>query len=68
MCIPPAVQDPEDAAPYFSQLAALAEEGRARGLKLTELSMGMSGDFEVAVRHGATLVRVGTALFGARRR
>ena len=68
MCIPPAVDDPEDSAPYFSKMAALAEEGRGRGLALTELSMGMSGDFEVAVRHGATLVRVGTALFGPRRR
>jgi len=68
MCIPPAVDDPELAGPYFARMAALAVEGRDRGLPLTELSMGMSGDFEVAVRHGATLVRVGTALFGSRRR
>ena len=67
MCIPPAVAEPEDAAPYFAELAALAARGRAEGLALHELSMGMSGDFEVAVRHGATIVRVGTALFGARR-
>jgi hypothetical protein len=48
-------------------MAELAARGRAGGLALTELSMGMSGDFEVAVRHGATIVRVGTALFGPRR-
>jgi len=67
MCIPPAVDDPEEAAPYFEAMAALAREGRQSGLLLDELSMGMSGDFEVAIRHGATMVRVGTALFGPRR-
>jgi hypothetical protein len=67
MCIPPAVSVPADAAPYFAAMAELAARGRAGGLALTELSMGMSGDFEVAVRHGATIVRVGTALFGPRR-
>ena len=61
MCIPPAVEDPELSAPFFSRMATLASEGRERGVPLTELSMGMSGDFEIAVRHGATLVRVGTA-------
>ena len=67
MCIPPAGEHPEAAAPYFSAMDGLARAGRSRGLPLTELSMGMSGDFEVAVRFGATIVRVGTALFGARR-
>ena len=67
MCIPPAGSRPEDAAPYFAAMRELAATGRARGLALTELSMGMSGDFEVAVRFGATIVRVGTALFGPRR-
>lgn len=67
MCIPPATDEAEGAAPYFAQMAELAALGRRAGLPLTELSMGMSGDFEVAVRHGATIVRVGTALFGARR-
>jgi len=66
MTIPPFREDPSDVAPDFAGLAALAAEGRACGLPLTELSMGMSHDFEVAIAHGATLVRVGTALFGAR--
>jgi len=58
MCIPPAE---DDAAPHFAFLAKLA---RQHGLK--NLSMGMSGDFEMAVRFGATHVRVGTAIFGTR--
>jgi PLP dependent protein len=58
MCIPPAEEPP---APHF---ALLREIGRRHGL--AELSMGMSADFEVAIRFGATLVRVGTAVFGAR--
>jgi pyridoxal phosphate enzyme (YggS family) len=66
MCIPPPSEDPEAAAPFFAELADLAARGRAAGLPLTELSMGMSHDWPVAVRHGATLVRVGTAIFGAR--
>jgi hypothetical protein len=66
MCIPPAVDEPEHAAPYFAALADLAARGRADGLALDELSMGMSHDYAVAIRHGATLVRVGTAIFGAR--
>lgn len=66
MCIPPAVAEPEQAAPYFAALADLAARGRAAGLALDELSMGMSHDYAVAIRHGATLVRVGTAIFGAR--
>ncbi len=66
MTIPPYREDPEDVAPFFQALAELAAAGRARGLTLTELSMGMSHDFEVAIRHGATIVRVGTAIFGAR--
>lgn len=66
MSIPPWSEDPEAAEPYFRRLAALAEQGRAEGLPLAELSMGMSHDFEVAIRCGATLVRVGTAIFGER--
>jgi len=58
MCIPPAE---DDAAPHFAFLAKLA-----RDHGLSQLSMGMSGDFELAVKFGATHVRVGTALFGAR--
>jgi len=67
MTIPPAVEDPEDAAPFFARMARLQTEGRSAGLPLEELSMGMSGDFEVAIQHGATIVRVGTAIFGPRR-
>jgi pyridoxal phosphate enzyme (YggS family) len=66
MCIPPAVDEPSAAAPYFAALADLAARGRAAGLPLHELSMGMSHDYAVAIQHGATLVRVGTAIFGAR--
>ena len=58
MCIPPEGQDP---APYFAALAAVA-----RRSGLPALSMGMSADFEIAIRCGATLVRVGTAIFGHR--
>lgn len=66
MTIPPPSEDPEGAAPFFAELAELAARGRADGLPLHELSMGMSHDWPVAVRHGATLVRVGSAIFGAR--
>ncbi len=58
MCIPPNDAPP---APFFERLRALAQRHG-----LAELSMGMSGDFELAVRHGATQVRVGSAIFGAR--
>jgi pyridoxal phosphate enzyme (YggS family) len=66
MCIPPWSEDPEQRRPWFQQLAALAAEGRRQGLPLVELSMGMSDDLEVAVSEGATIVRVGTAIFGDR--
>ncbi len=66
MCIPPWRDAPEDCGPFFEELACLAAEGRRRGLPLTELSMGMSHDYPVAIRHGATWVRVGTAIFGVR--
>lgn len=66
MTIPPARENPAEVAPFFRALRELAEEGRRRGLPLVELSMGMSSDFEVAIAEGATLVRVGTAIFGAR--
>ena len=66
MTIPPPVENPQDAAPFFATLSELAQEGLRRGLPLTELSMGMSHDFEVAIEQGATLVRVGTAIFGPR--
>jgi hypothetical protein len=69
MLLPPAVEDPEAARPYFRQLCAVRDRLLARGVDpalLNELSMGMSHDFEVAVEEGATLVRVGTAIFGSR--
>ena len=58
MCIPPFDEDP---APHFTQLAAIAERNG-----VNKLSMGMSGDFEIAIELGATHVRVGSAIFGAR--
>jgi uncharacterized pyridoxal phosphate-containing UPF0001 family protein len=58
MCIPPLEEDP---APHFAELARLADR-----LGLRKLSMGMSADFETAVAQGATHVRVGSAIFGAR--
>ena len=61
MTIPPFFDDPEEARPYFRRLAALAREHA-----LADLSMGMSHDFEVAVEEGATVVRIGTAIFGHR--
>jgi len=68
MSMPPWFPDPEEARPYFRALRELRDRLRdLTGLPLAELSMGMSGDFEVAVEEGATLVRVGTAIFGGRR-
>lgn len=67
MTLPPPREDPEEVAPFFAELAALAAGERARGRpEIVELSMGMSHDFPVAVRHGATWVRVGSAIFGER--
>ena len=61
------VATPDEARPGFTRLRALRDAAAARlGVPLPELSMGMSGDYEVAVEEGSTLVRVGTALFGAR--
>lgn len=67
MTMPPFVDDPEEVRPYFGQLRSLLElSNREFGLSMTELSMGMSQDFEVAIEEGATMVRIGTALFGER--
>jgi pyridoxal phosphate enzyme (YggS family) len=69
MLLPPAVDDPEDARPYFSALRTLRDELVRQGRNpstLAELSMGMSHDFEIAVEEGATMVRVGSAIFGPR--
>jgi pyridoxal phosphate enzyme (YggS family) len=69
MLLPPAVDDPSRARPYFRSLGILRDDLVRRGVDramLAELSMGMSHDFEVAVEEGATLVRLGTAIFGSR--
>ena len=69
MSIAPFVDDPEENRGHFKRLEALRRKLQAEDLPnapLTELSMGMTGDFEVAVEEGATFVRVGTAIFGAR--
>ena len=69
MTLPPVPETPEDARPWFRRLRDLRDDWRASGVPpsmLRELSMGMSGDFEVAIEEGATIVRVGTAIFGSR--
>ena len=69
MLLPPAVDDPEQARPFFRAARELRDELVARGVDksmLAELSMGMSQDFEIAIEEGATLVRVGSAIFGRR--
>jgi len=69
MCVPPAVEIAEHARPYFVELRTLAEQiahERIPMVSMSELSMGMSHDFEVAIEEGATMVRVGSAIFGAR--
>jgi PLP dependent protein len=66
MCIPPDEEDPARQRMWFAAMRGALEELNAAGAKLDTLSMGMSGDFEAAILEGATLVRVGTALFGER--
>jgi uncharacterized pyridoxal phosphate-containing UPF0001 family protein len=67
MSIAPYSERAEDARPHFARLRELRDAlERTTGVALPELSMGMSGDFEVAVEEGSTLVRVGTAIFGER--
>lgn len=71
MCIPPMAETPEDARPYFRAAHDLFEEMKtwelpAERFQPDTLSMGMSGDFEVAVEEGSTIVRVGSSIFGAR--
>jgi pyridoxal phosphate enzyme (YggS family) len=68
MTIPPFFEDPEKTRPYFRRLRQVRDEIKAAGIVLPELSMGMSNDFEIAIEEGATIVRVGTALFGERKR
>jgi pyridoxal phosphate enzyme (YggS family) len=71
MVIPPWTEDPEQTRPWFVQLRLLRDRLKATGIpeaSLRHLSMGMSHDFEAAIEEGATMVRVGTAIFGARAR
>ncbi len=66
MCLPPAESDPARQRAWFARLRELRETLNAAGARLETLSMGMSGDFESAILEGATVVRIGTALFGPR--
>jgi pyridoxal phosphate enzyme (YggS family) len=69
MAVPPYFEDPENARPFFQRLRRLRDEARQSGVageQFKDLSMGMTNDFEVAIEEGATFVRIGTALFGAR--
>ena len=67
MTVAPAVDEPERARPVFAALRTIAGRAeRALGIRLPQLSMGMSGDFEVAIEEGSTMVRVGSAIFGPR--
>jgi pyridoxal phosphate enzyme (YggS family) len=69
MLLPPLAENPEDARPWFTRLRGVRDRLRDAGVpaaRLRELSMGMSHDFEVAIEEGATMVRVGTAIFGER--
>ena len=67
MTVPPYLDPPEEARPYFRRLRELRDASRsAAGEGFNDLSMGMSNDFEIAIEEGATMVRIGTALFGPR--
>lgn len=66
MTMPPFFDDPEMTRPYFRELRKMRDDAETMGFRLPELSMGMSNDFEVAILEGATMVRVGTAIFGER--
>lgn len=70
MTMPPFTEDPEEARPYFRKLRLLGEEMQGKGLLAPdenfELSMGMSNDYHIAIEEGATLIRIGTAIFGNR--
>lgn len=66
MTMPPFFEDPEKARSYFRRLREIRDNAEQKGFKLSELSMGMSNDFEVAIEEGATMVRIGTAIFGER--
>lgn len=66
MTVPPFLEPVEQVRPYFSRLRLLRDQAKKRNPNLTDLSMGMTHDFEIAIEEGATMIRVGTALFGPR--
>jgi pyridoxal phosphate enzyme (YggS family) len=66
MTIPPFFDDPEEARPYFKRLRDIADTALKKGYPVKELSMGMSNDYQVAIEEGATMIRVGTFIFGER--
>jgi len=68
MCIPPEEGEPARQRAWFARLRGLRDDLNAAGYSLDTLSMGMSADFEAAIQEGATIVRLGTVLFGARPR
>jgi hypothetical protein len=68
MTLPPWSEDPESARPYFNRLRAIRDRLASSGTAMPDLSMGMTDDFEVAIEEGATMIRVGRALFGERPR
>jgi len=68
MTMPPYFDDPRLSRPYYIRLRELKEKMIKEGIPLRELSMGMSNDFEIAIEEGATFVRVGTAIFGERKK
>jgi len=67
MTLPPFFDEPETARPFFRELRELRDKAESRGYRLPELSMGMTNDFEFAILEGATMVRIGTGIFGERR-
>ncbi|NWF76737.1 MAG: YggS family pyridoxal phosphate-dependent enzyme [Nitrospirae bacterium] len=66
MTMPPFFEDPEKARPFFKKLCELRDEVEQKGYKIKELSIGMTNDFEIAILEGATMVRIGTGIFGER--
>jgi len=67
MAVPPFTADPEETRPFFREMYRLFQSCRIPGIEMKTLSMGMSGDFTVAVEEGSNMVRVGSALFGERK-
>jgi uncharacterized pyridoxal phosphate-containing UPF0001 family protein len=67
MTMPPYFDSPEMSRPYYAALRELKDRMFTDGIRLKELSMGMSNDFEIAIEEGATYIRVGTAIFGPRK-